>query len=183
MKRFTDSGRSALEQDGNLYVVLSLALTLPDICGSFEDPGPGKSRKRYEAWYKKWLEAAYSQPASHNMPAKIFLTGSDCFQLRCSLLHSGSADLEGNKVVDIESFKFFDNTMTGHCNYVGGQSIDGIIQPTYLQLNAARFCRDVFDAVDKWDASVANDTAIQAEKKKLLFVHSAGAVIGGVKFG
>jgi len=182
MKRFTDSGRKAVES-GNLYIALSLALTLPDICGSIENPGPGKSQKRYEAWYKKWLEPIYTQPASRNGPAKIFLTAADCFQLRCSLLHSGSADVEQQKVVDIESFKFFDDTMKGHCNYVGGNSINGVLQPTYLQLNAARFCRDVFDAVDKWDTSVANDNAVQAEKKKLLFLHSAGAIIGGVKFG
>ncbi len=182
MKRFTDSGRKAL-QDENLYIALSLALTLPDICGSIEDPGQGKSQKRYEAWYKKWLEPTYTQAAFRDIPAKIFLTAADCFQLRCSLLHSGSADLEQKKVVDVESFKFFDDTTKAHRSYVGGNSINGVLQPTYLQLNAALFCRDVFDAVDRWDALVANDNAVQAEKKKLLFIHSAGAIIGGVKFG
>ena len=49
-------------------------------------------------------------------------------------------------------------------------------------MNAAQFCRDVFDAVDKWDATVASDNALQAEKKKLLFIHSAGVTIGGVRF-
>jgi hypothetical protein len=172
MKRFTDSGRKALD-GGNHYIALSLALMLPDICGSIEDPGPGKSQARYEAWYKKWLEPTY----------KTFLTAADCFQLRCSYLHSGSTDVEEKQVVDIESLKFFDDTMKGHCNYVGGNSINGVLQQTYLQLNAAQFCRDVFDAVDKWDSSVANDKTVQAEKKKLLFIHSAGATIGGVKFG
>jgi hypothetical protein len=35
MKRFTDAGRRAL-RDNNLYAALSLALTIPDICGSLE---------------------------------------------------------------------------------------------------------------------------------------------------
>ena len=47
MNRFTDAGRRAIE-DKNDYAALSLALMIPDICGSLEDPGPGKSRERYE---------------------------------------------------------------------------------------------------------------------------------------
>jgi hypothetical protein len=171
MKRFTESGRKAVK-DGNLYVALSLALTLPDICGSIEAPAK-KSRERYEAWYKTWLEPTYT----------TFLAAADCFQLRCSLLHSGSSDIDENKIIDIESIKFFDETVKGHCNYVGGNRINGVLQLTYLQLNAARFCLDVFEAVEKWDVSVAHDKVIQAEMEKLLFIHSAGAVIGGVKFG
>ncbi len=122
-------------------------------------------------------------PPSGDMPARIYLAAADCFQLRCSLLHSGSVDVEQKKVVDIESFKFFDDTMKAHCNYVGGNLINGVLEPSYLRLSASQFCRDVFDAVDKWDMSVANDDAVQAEKKKLLFIHSAGVIIGGVKYG
>lgn len=182
MKRFTDAGRKALEVE-NLYVALTLALMLPDICGSLEDPGPGKSKKRYEAWFKKWLEPAYTRPASSTMPAEVFLSAADCYQLRCSLVHSGSSDLEGKRVVDIERFRFFDNTLNCHCNYVGGGSVNGVPQSTYLQLSASVFCRDMFEAVDKWDVSVATDDAVQAEKKKLLFIHSAGTMIGTVHFG
>jgi hypothetical protein len=47
MKRFTDAGRRAIA-DKNDYAALSLALMIPDICGSLEDPGPGKSQERYE---------------------------------------------------------------------------------------------------------------------------------------
>ena len=101
MKRFTDSGRKALDQE-NFYVALSLALTLPDICGSIENPGPGKSRPRYENWCKKWLEPKYTSPAWWGVPqARVFLTARDCYQLRCSLIHSGSADIEEKSRVDV----------------------------------------------------------------------------------
>lgn len=53
MKRFTDAGRKSIKDD-NLYSALSLALMMPDICGSLENPGPNKSRARYIAWYDKW---------------------------------------------------------------------------------------------------------------------------------
>jgi hypothetical protein len=181
MKRFTDSGRKALETE-NLYVALSLALTLPDICGSIEDPGPGKTQKRYKAWYTTWLQPTYTQPAHRGSPAKIFLTAGECFQLRNSLIHLGSSDLDQKKVVDLESIKFFDNTVMAHCIYVGSVSVGGVPQAPFLQLNAARFCRDMFDAVDKWDASVANNEAIKKEKEKLLFIHTSGATLGGISF-
>lgn len=176
MKRFTDAGRKALK-DENFYAALTLALMLPDVCGSLEDPGTGKSKKRYEAWVKKWLEPTYTTPT------KVFLSAEDCFQLRCSLIHSGSSDVDANQATDIERFRFFDNSNKSHCNYSSGNYENGVLQPTYLQLNADQFCRDVFDAVDRWDASVANDNAVQAEKKKLLFLHSAGASIPGFRFG
>src|SRR4051794_25550944 len=82
MKRFTDSGRKALD-NGNQYIALTLALTLPDICGSIESPGT-KSQKRYEAWFKTWLEPTYTSPTFGGRPATVFLSSSDCFQLRCS---------------------------------------------------------------------------------------------------
>jgi hypothetical protein len=66
---------------------------------------------------------------------------------------------------------------------MGPVMLNGVLQPAYLQLNAGRFCLDVFDAVDKWDSSVENDDAIQAEKAKLLVIHSAGTNIGGFLYG
>jgi len=177
MKRFTDAGRKALRGD-NLYVALSLALTLPDICGSMEDPGPGKSQKRYEAWFTKWLAPTYCPHGS-----TVKLTAHDCFQLRCSLIHSGSSDIDAKKVQDIESIKFFDNTVRAHLNYAGGNKVNGVLQQTILQLNTEAFCNDVFDAVDKWDVAIAADATIQKEKAKLLTIHSSGASVGGVHFG
>ncbi len=61
MKRFTNAGRKSIAED-NLYAALTLALIIPDICGSLEDPGPGKSQKRYEAWFKKMGRAKIYYP-------------------------------------------------------------------------------------------------------------------------
>src|ERR1035437_5070238 len=93
MKRFTDAGRRALK-DGNNYAALCLALMLPDICASLEDPGPNKSQARYVRWFRKWVEPKYTSVTSDR---RVWISAEDCYQLRCSLIHSGSVDIDPNK--------------------------------------------------------------------------------------
>lgn len=174
MKRFTDAGRKALA-DGNLYAALSLALMLPDICGSIEDPGPSKSQRRYERWCRTWLQPKFTRLASGFAREMIYLTAEDCYQLRCSLIHSGSAGIETAKR-NLDRVEFFDNTTKLHCTYVHGPNLK------FLQLNAEKFSLTMYDAVDEWDASIAGDSRLQAEKDKLLVIHSAGETVGGVYF-
>src|SRR3977135_3869881 len=101
MKRFTDSGRKAIEDD-NLYTALSLALMMPDICGSLEDPGPRKSEKRYVRWFNQWALPRFKDHYH------VYVSAEDCYQLRCSLIHSGSSEIEPNKRKVITKFEFFD---------------------------------------------------------------------------
>ena len=171
MKRFTDAGRRAIA-DSNLYAALSLALMMPDICGSLEDPGPGKSQNRYVKWCKRWIEPSFTIVDPARIPT-VFLSAEDCYQLRCSLIHSGTPEIDQSKRKALRKVEFFDETTTSHLNIIND----------CLQLRAAPFSGTMFDAVDAWDTSVAGDAAIQAEKAKLLMIHSAGAVIDGAKFG
>lgn len=106
MKRFTDAGRKAIA-DGNLYAGLSLALTLPDICASLEDPGPGKSQKRYESWCKQWLEPKFTRKHSLTGTMLVYVRAEDVFQLRCSLIHSGTAEIKPKKRTGVDRFVFF----------------------------------------------------------------------------
>lgn len=182
MKRFTDAGRMAIVEK-NLYAGLSLALMIPDICTSLEDPGPGKSQARYIRWCKAWVEAKFTSPARPNRPAKVFVSAEDCFQLRCSLVHSGRSDIEPKKQNILQRFEFFDDSCGSHLNWVEGTVLNGVPQPNYLQLKVDKFSLTMFDAADEWDASVTGDQAIQAEKAKLLVIHSQGTSIGGIDFG
>jgi len=99
-----------------------------------------------------------------NPDDKAKLTAQDCYQLRCSLIHSGSSDIAEKKIVDVATIQFFDNSMRAHLNYAGGNRLNGVLQPNVLQLNAEQFCNHMYDAVDKWDTEVASDSAIQREK-------------------
>jgi len=85
MKRFTDAGRKAIKAD-NLYCALSLALMIPDICGSLEDPGPNKSRERYERWCKQWVEPKFTRSLGPNREKMILISAQ---MQPCSLRKRG----------------------------------------------------------------------------------------------
>lgn len=176
MRRFTDAGRASIKS-GNLYSALSLALMLPDICASLEDPGPGKTQKRYERWCKRWLEPKFRGSE------QVFLSAEDCFQLRCSLVHSGSAEIDAARRAVLDRFVFFDGSAGPHLIWVEGNTVNGVKQPTFLQLKADCFSETIFDAADEWDKSVVADESVQKEKQKLLVIHPAGQTVGGVTFG
>ena len=179
MKRFTDAGRQAL-RDKNFYAALSSALIIPDVCGSLENPGAGKSKERYESWCKQWFESKYTT-ATLGIDGKPFswVTAQQVYQLRCSLIHSGSDEIDPTKRTGIDRFYFFDTDgmqRFENCIFNG-------VQENLIRLSAVDFCGKLFAAADEWDAAVANDPKIQAEKSRLLFIYSKGAVIHGITFG
>jgi len=135
----------------------------------------------YKNWCDKWLMDKFKIPASPGRDEIILLNSADLFQLRCSLLHEGSGDIDEEKRRALASFKFFDETGSSHLNRVGESVVDGVKVPSYLQLRTENFCNDVFDAVDRWDASASPE--IQAEKSGLLKINSEGDRIGGIQFG
>jgi hypothetical protein len=178
MRRFTDAGRQAIDA-GNLYAGLSLALMLPEICASLEDPGPGKSQKRYEGWCRIWLQPKFTHRIGIGKDEHVFLSAEDCFQLRCSLIHSGSVEIAANKVNQLNRFEFFDRDTGSHMNLFGSTVINGKEVGGFLQLKADKFSETIFETADEWDAAKANDQKVQDEKKKLLTIRSKGFSIGG----
>lgn len=176
MKSFTDAGREAIKQ-GNLYAALSLALMIPDICGSLVDPGPGRSKQRYVDWYTAWLLPKFTKEIGPSRERTVLISADDCYQLRCSLIHSGTAEIEAGRNSALDRFVFFDESAGAHLNdfQVGATH--------FMQLKASAFANTVFDAADEWDKNVSNDTDIQAEKAKLLIIHKKGDTISGIKFG
>lgn len=180
MKRFTDAGRRAVA-DQNWYAALSMALLMPEICGSLEDPGTGKSRERYLRWSKQWLEPEFTVDRRDGTEPTVFLSAEDFYQARCSIIHTGTAEIEPSRRAGLDRFEFF--TDGGHMNLAQGNTFDGIAQPNFLQLRVDMFAETVFRATDAWDRSVAENEQIQAEKAKLLVIHEPGTVIGGISFG
>ncbi len=176
MKRFTDAGRMAIAAK-NHYAALSLALMIPDICGSLEDPGTGKSQKRYERWFSKWAEPKFTRNG------KIFLSSSDCFQLRCSLIHSGSTEIDAKKREVLDRIEFFDDSGPVHLGWLEGNIYKGVKQPNTLVLVASKFSETMYQAADEWDAASANEPSIQALKTNLTVIRSKGFATQGIQFG
>ena len=91
---------------GNYYAALAMALAIPDICGWIEDPN-SKSKARYISWFERYLQSKYVRQATAHMPEHTFLTGSDCYALRCAFLHEGRENIIEQRARQVlESFQF-----------------------------------------------------------------------------
>lgn len=82
------------------FSALSLALTLPDICGRIEYPNKTVG-EHYIEWYDKYignfLEANQKELADGNP----WLSGEVIYNLRNTFLHQGSPTIEGTKVKEV----------------------------------------------------------------------------------
>ena len=77
------------------FSALSLALTLPDVCGMVEYPNKQVS-ERYISWYDKYV-SAYVKDEKAVIP-KPYLSGEIVYNLRNTYLHQGSPNVNPDKV-------------------------------------------------------------------------------------
>ena len=170
MQRFTKAVRAAAEAE-NWYAALSMALSLPDVCGRLEQPALG-SKARYVAWFQRWVEPNYTSRVGYPGTLHVFLCGEDCYALRCSYHHEGGGNIEEQRARKaLHDFHFITPPRNGtvHMNQVGDT----------LQLQADIFANDMAAAVDLWATAVAGDAEIQGRLSALLTVHDASQ---GVRF-
>jgi hypothetical protein len=106
MQRFVKAVRKSVE-DANWYSALSLALLLPDLCGYLEAPKDA-SAVRYARWFQQWLGPTYSVVSRYpGEGTRVFLSGNDCYALRCALSHQGADDITAQRAQQvIEKFQF-----------------------------------------------------------------------------
>jgi len=176
LKRFTDAGRKAIQED-NLYAALTIALTLPDVCATLEDPSARNVGARYTKWCQQWLVPTFTTPAGPNTSSHEFISAAEFYYLRCSLVHAGKSAITkrgANGSSKRKEFRFFDKKTGSHLNAINNCTVNGIRTPDVLQLKADLFSESVFSAVDLWDVSVSGDAGIQARKSGLLFISSPG---------
>ena len=100
VKRIVEEIKACRENDYHLSA-LALALTLPDICGKAEFPNEYSSRKRYIDWYDNHIgkyELERSKSLGDTPTEFPYLNGELLYQLRCSFLHTGDADIDKSKL-------------------------------------------------------------------------------------
>lgn len=164
MERFTKAVRLALANQ-NWYGALSTALILPDICGWLETPEIG-SRKRYVDWYERYLEKKYTGPNASQDQPNVFLSGDDCYALRCSYLHEGGDNIIEQKARKVIERFHFVAPRQGHCIHCNQSN-------NILQLQVDVFCEDVCCGVEEWVEKVAKSQVdVQKRLKRLLTVYS-----------
>jgi hypothetical protein len=94
LQKLIDDMNKALDNDC-FFSALSLALTLPDICGKAKYPADG-NKKRYIAWYDEYVGDYEKCPGEEGkMP---YLSGEVVYQLRCSFLHQGNPNIDKDKI-------------------------------------------------------------------------------------
>jgi len=149
-----------------------MALTLPDICGKLENPNK-KSSVRYIEWFNQWLLPQYTHCIGANKEKHIFLSGEDCYALRCSYLHEGGGDIDTQKIRNaLAKFHFIsrpNGTGSIHMNQFGNM----------LQLQIDIFCKEIISAVNNWMLSMQNNATVKSGVMDLLIVHDGS---NGVSF-
>lgn len=159
MQHFVTAIRAAIEER-NWYAALSLALTIPDICGWLEDPG-APSQDRYVSWFSRFLGSKYTRPVGPDHEMHEFLSGQDCYALRCAFLHEGREEItnqHARQVLERFEFTVAPPGWIVHLNRGG----------TGLQLQVDIFCRDFAEAGEEWLRTVGSQPEILLRMSSLL---------------
>lgn len=175
MKNFTNSIRNSIKTE-NWYGAVSLALTLPDICGRLENPEIKSSQKRTIQWFKKWLEPKYTSRIGAEREEHIFLCGNDFYALRCSFLHQGESNIEMQRCKEILNDFQFTPPVPGLCIHRNQRD-------NKLQLQVDIFCEEIAEAVDNWSDFVKNNSVIQNRIKSLLAITMNGDIVSTMNGG
>jgi len=149
-------------QTGNWYSAICLALALPDICGWLETPNV-RSSERFVSFFDRFLAQAYTRPVGAQRQLHVFLSGNNCYALRCAFLHEGCDQVERqNAHRALTAFRFVAPSRNiVHMNQSG----------TVLQLQVDIFCEDICGAVEGWMATgVAADAEVLARLQEMLVI-------------
>lgn len=131
---------------GCYIAVLSLALTLPDICGKaeyhIEDVG-----KRFKQWYDQYV-GLYEKPNSPYDEDLPYLSGEVVYSLRNSFLHSGNPNIVKGQIKEdkckIDHFKLIVNESLigdGCCiSYGAGMEV----RERRYEVNIRLFCMKLY---------------------------------------
>lgn len=162
MNHLTDAVERSL-QSSNWYAGLIVALILPDIAGWVDNPTQN-SRPRYIAWFENFVSPFYTSQVGGALHK--FLSGDDCYALRCSLLHEGRDETSHQSASNaLDRFQFIapQSGMMIHCNQVDAK----------LQLQVDVFCRHICEGISEWVASIpADDTDRRGRLAELAVIDS-----------
>lgn len=87
--------------DAEAYMAaLSLVLTLPDICAKAEYGDSLKNKERYIKWFDEYIGQYEKPPVKSGATEMPYLSGEVVYQLRCSVLHQGTPNIDNSKIKD-----------------------------------------------------------------------------------
>ena len=159
MERFVQAIEQSIASK-NWYAALTLSLTLPDICGRLEDPSL-RSQARFEKWFNDYMLPHYESP--FHGEGFTFLSGADCYALRCVLLHEGRENIERQRAREVVSKFMFSTTGSHRCQF-----------ETVLVLNLQAFCTEICEGVRKWRETQKDNVSVKEAIEELLLIRTEG---------
>lgn len=159
MQKLIDSLASSIKEE-NWPAALMLALTLQDIAGKIEF-SIYSSNKRYADWFNKYVGHRYKSKIGAQQEEHIFLSGNDCYALRCSYLHEGKSSITDQRAREVlEDFEFVvpPKGSIVHCNQSNNK----------LQLQMDIFCKDILDGLSQWIKGIKTNPVKQTALNNLL---------------
>lgn len=139
---------------------ISLALTLPDVCGCRLFPDEC-SRTRYEKWFDRYIANAYVENGEVTDGFEVkpldtplcYFSGADCYQLRCVYLHEGSNAPHVERArtrFNLIQFRLFDEGIT-ECDHIGKtwEEPDGTAFQQ-IDLDLRRFIRCLQEGIERF---------------------------------
>ncbi len=156
----------AANSTGNWYAALAMTLALPDICSGIENPTAASS-KRYAAWFDAHVGERYVVMLGPERERKVFLSGGDCYALRCAFLHEGGdvTALQQARVA-LDRFHF--------CEPAPGWRIHNNMSQGALQVQVDIFCSDVCTGVEAWLKGLNASAASGRRAAALLRIYPTG---------
>ncbi|MDM9584495.1 hypothetical protein [Nostoc sp. GT001] len=181
MKQLKQAVRQSISE-GNWYCALAAALILPDICSSLDNPEIRVVKTRYLNWYNSYIKEKYTgiggrwneeKEYVYDENAKsIFLSGEDCYALRCAYLHNGLDEITEQKAREsLNKFLFVTPPKAGESSKHLIRTTTCYDNRRVLQLQIDIFCEDICSGVDEWEAKVATQKYIQEKVGQLLTIY------------
>ena len=147
---------------GAYLSAISLALTIPDVCGDRLYPDRKKlTRRRYVDWFNEYIAFNYLDETSLAVNGKMtacrfYFSGEDCYQLRCVYLHQGINATEptsGKTSYNMIQFRVF-NEGPGDCDHIGRTTVDATDEDAHdevtiqVDLDLRKFIRCIRSGVE-----------------------------------
>lgn len=152
---------------GHWYAAAALALAMPDICGSIDEPGRGRSEARYSRWWHEFAEEAFTVDIGVKYS---FITGADAYYLRCAYLHEGGDRLAGKRQAQDRVRLFVrdaDDPLMGH--------VPNAVPSPYVPLTKGavlvpvdRFVLAIASGVRSWLKARAGNPVVEAKLAALI---------------
>lgn len=134
--------------DNNAYLAaLSLALTLPDICGKAAYPCEKSTKRRYVDWYDDNI-GQFENPQYTGGDQRLpYLSGEVVYQLRCLMLHQGTPNIDPDKITNdvckIDKFALIiekKNAFDAYGDCSSFSALNGSICSREYQVSVRRLC-------------------------------------------